>query len=119
MTTALDLSNAAWRKASLSESAQGCVEVAFLDGGLVAVRDSKDINKPAHVYPEADWTAFLDSLRGASSAPLTRIVATITPDQVVLSDRQGEAREPHTYTHREWLFFLSGVLKREPQLVAV
>ncbi|MFC8220422.1 DUF397 domain-containing protein [Streptomyces sp. NPDC057362] len=112
-----DLSHANWRKASLSESNTGCVEVAFLPGGLVAVRDSKDPLKAAHIYSVAAWTAFLDHLRGLVPAEDSRIVVTITDDSVLLSDRQAQAPE-HSYTHREWLFFLDGVLKREPQLCA-
>ncbi|WP_432158030.1 DUF397 domain-containing protein [Streptomyces sp. bgisy153] len=117
MTTTPDLSNAQWRKASLSESAQGCVEVAFLAGGQVAVRDSKDVSKPAHIYPEAAWTVFLDHLRGLVPADASRISVDITTDAAVLSDREGTAGAPHVYTHREWLFFLDGVLKRESQLI--
>ncbi|MFD4767651.1 DUF397 domain-containing protein [Streptomyces niveus] len=112
-----DLTHAQWRKASLSESAQGCVEVAFIPGDLIAVRDSKDVSKPAHVYPVTDWTTFQDRLRGLVPAELSRIVVTIAKDSVLLSDSRG-AVEPHVYTHREWLFFLDGVLNREPQLCA-
>ncbi|MFC7845838.1 DUF397 domain-containing protein [Streptomyces sp. NPDC057382] len=117
MTTNPDLSNAQWRKARLSESAQGCVEVAFLANGQVAVRDSKDVSKPAHLYPKSTWTAFLDHLRGLVPAEASRISIAITSDSAVLSDREATAGAPHVYTHREWLFFLDGVLKREPQLV--
>lgn len=117
MTTTPDLTHARWRKASRSETAQGCVEVAFVPGDLVAVRDSKDQQKPAHIYPVAVWSVFQDHLRGLVPAEDSRIVATITDTSVLLSDREGSA-EPHTYTHREWLFFLDGVLKREPQLCA-
>ncbi|MEV0875823.1 DUF397 domain-containing protein [Streptomyces sp. NPDC049950] len=117
MTTNPDLSNARWRKASLSESAQGCVEVAFLADGQVAVRDSKDVSKPAHLYPESTWAVFLEHLRGLVPAEASRISVDITPEAAVLSDRESFAGAPHVYTHREWLFFLDGVLKREPQLV--
>ena len=117
MTTTPDLTQANWRKASLSESATGCVEVAFLSGtGLIAVRDSKDTAKPAHIYPVESWTMFLNHLRGLVPAEHSRIMITITDDAAVLTDKAGEAVGPHVYTHREWLFFLDGVLKREPQL---
>ncbi|MFJ8388562.1 DUF397 domain-containing protein [Streptomyces sp. NPDC094438] len=118
MTTTPDLSAASWRKASLSESNTGCVEVAFVPGNFVAVRDSKNPLKPAHIYPVTVWTVFQDHLRGVVPADASRIVVTITDDSVLLSDRQGEASEGHVFTHREWLFFLDGVLKREPQLCA-
>ncbi|MET4924037.1 DUF397 domain-containing protein [Streptomyces sp. PSRA5] len=112
-----DLTHAQWRKASLSESAQGCVEVAFIPGDLVAVRDSKDPLKPAHVYPVADWITFQNRLRGLVPAEMSRIAVSITGSSVLLSDSQ-DAVEPHIFTHREWLFFLDGVLNREPQLCA-
>ncbi|MET9365781.1 DUF397 domain-containing protein [Streptomyces sp. NPDC006632] len=117
MTTIPDLSNARWRKASLSESAQGCVEVAVL-ANQIAVRDSKDVSKPAHVYPASTWAVFLDHLRGLVPAEASRISIDITSEAAVLSDREDSAGAPHVYTHREWLFFLDGVLKREPQLAA-
>lgn len=110
-----DLTNAIWRKASLSESAQGCVEVAVLVDGLVGVRDSKDPDGAAHIYPADDWTAFLDSLRAGDPSISARIRAEITADEVVLTDDDFPALH---YTHREWLYFLDGVLKHEPQLAA-
>ncbi|WP_462187407.1 DUF397 domain-containing protein, partial [Frankia sp. CcWB2] len=37
-----------------------CVEVAFLDGGLVALRDSKNNGTgPALVFTDAEWSAFV------------------------------------------------------------
>ncbi|HEV3379411.1 MAG TPA: DUF397 domain-containing protein [Trebonia sp.] len=53
-----DLSNAHWFKSSAS-AAGNCVEVAHLSGGAVAVRDSKDRAKAAHVYTRGEWDAFL------------------------------------------------------------
>ena len=47
-----------WFKSSFS-AAGNCVEVAHLPGGGVAVRDSKDRAKAAHVYARAEWAAFL------------------------------------------------------------
>jgi hypothetical protein len=40
-------------------SADGCVEVAHLPGGNVALRDSKDVSKPAHVFDREEWAAFI------------------------------------------------------------
>jgi hypothetical protein len=112
-----DLTNAVWRKASLSESAQGCVEVAILPDGLVAVRDSKDTQLPAHVYEMSDWISFLDGLRAGRASGDVRIQVEIGDHDVALSDSLG-IYAPHHYTHREWLFFLDGVLRGEPQLAA-
>jgi hypothetical protein len=58
----LDLSRAEWRKSSYS-SINGCVEVAFADGN-VAVRDSKDRRGPVLLFTPAEWTAFLEGVRG-------------------------------------------------------
>ncbi len=47
-----------WFKSSAS-AAGNCVEVAHLPGGGVAVRDSKDRAKSAHLYTRGEWEAFL------------------------------------------------------------
>jgi hypothetical protein len=52
----------AWRKSTRSGSA-GCVELAPLPGGGVAVRDSKDPNGPILRYTAVEWDAFLDGAR--------------------------------------------------------
>jgi hypothetical protein len=52
----------AWRKATKSGSA-GCVEVAPLADGGVAVRDSKDPDGPILRYTPVEWDAFLDGAR--------------------------------------------------------
>ena len=53
----MDLSNANWFKSSYTKVA--CVEVAFLDDGDIAVRDTKDRSKAPHVYNRAEWDAFI------------------------------------------------------------
>ena len=54
-----DLTGARWRKSSHSGSEGNCVEVALLDGGRVALRDSKDAGAgPALVFTPAEWAAF-------------------------------------------------------------
>jgi len=53
-----DLSGLRWFKSSHS-GANGCVEVAHLPEGGVAVRDTKDRAKVPHFYTRDEWQAFL------------------------------------------------------------
>jgi hypothetical protein len=53
-----DLAAARWFKSSRSGSTQDCVEVAFLDGGKVGVRDSKNPTGPALVFTPGEWDTF-------------------------------------------------------------
>jgi hypothetical protein len=60
----MDLSGATWRKSTRSNGSGGdCVEVADLDGGYHAVRDSKNPTGPALTLPPAAWTAFTAAIR--------------------------------------------------------
>ncbi|WP_062983927.1 DUF397 domain-containing protein [Nocardia anaemiae] len=54
----VDLSKASWFKSTYSETSGQCVEVAFLDGGLVGVRDSKNPIAAALVFTPGEWAAF-------------------------------------------------------------
>jgi Domain of unknown function (DUF397) len=57
-------SAAAWVKSSYSGPTGGnCVEVAFLDGGGVAVRNSRHADGPALVFTGDEWKAFLSGAR--------------------------------------------------------
>jgi hypothetical protein len=60
----------AWRKSSRS-GASGCVEVAPLPDGGIAVRDSKDPNSPVLRYTAAEWTAFVQGVAGGEFSDLT------------------------------------------------
>lgn len=60
-----DLSKAVWRKASYSNGNGGCcVEVADLDDGFRALRDSKDPTGPALTCGPGAWSAFTAAIRG-------------------------------------------------------
>ncbi|MFE3795557.1 DUF397 domain-containing protein [Nocardia tengchongensis] len=63
MSTAPDPSPARWFKSSHSSGQTECVEVAFLFGGEVAVRDSKYPTGPVLAFSAAEWTTFIAALR--------------------------------------------------------
>jgi hypothetical protein len=58
-----DLSQAAWRKASMSSQNGGCVEIAANLPGVTALRDSKRPEGGAHVVARAVFAAFLADLK--------------------------------------------------------
>jgi hypothetical protein len=53
-----DLEGLHWFKSSAS-SATGCVEIAHLPEGGVALRDSKDRAKTPHIFNSHEWQCFL------------------------------------------------------------
>ncbi|MET9024124.1 DUF397 domain-containing protein [Nocardia sp. NPDC004168] len=52
------LSEATWFKSSYSSASRDCVEVAFLSGGSVGVRDSKNPTGMALVFTPREWDSF-------------------------------------------------------------
>jgi hypothetical protein len=58
-----DLSRTRWRTSSRSNAEANCVQVAHLDGGHRAVRDSKNPTGPALIVSAAAWAAFTASVR--------------------------------------------------------
>ncbi|MFI9403613.1 DUF397 domain-containing protein [Nocardia sp. NPDC052316] len=59
-----NLSDTPWFKSSHSNADQDCVEVAFLAGDLVGVRDSKNPNGSALVFSSSAWGAFTAGVAG-------------------------------------------------------
>ena len=54
-------SNPQWFKSSRSGASKNCVEVAFVPGGVVGVRDSKDPSGPALTFTADEWSSFTDA----------------------------------------------------------
>ncbi|HEY8456351.1 MAG TPA: DUF397 domain-containing protein [Actinopolymorphaceae bacterium] len=52
-----------WRISSYSASNGACVEVAALDEGSMAVRDSKDRGGPVLTFGVGEWRAFVSGVR--------------------------------------------------------
>ncbi|MGC5401547.1 DUF397 domain-containing protein [Streptomyces sp. DT20] len=55
----VDLTEASWVKSSYSNAQSSCVEIATVGGGVVPVRDSKNILGPVIVLGDHAWCAFL------------------------------------------------------------
>jgi hypothetical protein len=54
------LADATWIKSRRSGPTGGnCVEVAFLDGGEIAMRNSRHPGGPALIFTRSEWDAFL------------------------------------------------------------
>jgi hypothetical protein len=67
--TARDIT-APWVKSSHSGPQGNCVEVAFLDGGEVAMRNSRYPDGAALLFTRTEWEAFLSGARdGEFGAP--------------------------------------------------
>jgi hypothetical protein len=69
MTT--NLSDARWRRSTSSMGSGQCVEVAFLETGGVAIRDSKDQAGPVLMPLPGEWQAFVGGVKvGEFDIPL-------------------------------------------------
>lgn len=60
---AAQLSGAAWRKSSVSNSQGACVELAGLGNGEFAVRNSRHPDGPALIYTRAEITALIEGVK--------------------------------------------------------
>lgn len=66
----INLAGAEWFKSSRSQADRECVEVAFLEGGHVGVRDSKNPTGAALVFTPGEWDAFVaGAVDGAFDRP--------------------------------------------------
>ncbi|MER7705050.1 DUF397 domain-containing protein [Kitasatospora sp. NPDC097605] len=59
----VNLTEACWRKSSYSGGGGACIEVADGHPGLMPVRDSKDPDGPALLFPSASWQSFVTAVR--------------------------------------------------------
>lgn len=57
-----ETSRAVWIT-SRSCNNSACVQVAYLPGGMVALRDSKNPAKQPHVFDSAEWAAFVTGVK--------------------------------------------------------
>ncbi|MFJ9845632.1 DUF397 domain-containing protein [Kitasatospora sp. NPDC101155] len=58
-----DVAGIAWRKSTYSAQEGQCVEVADGFPGQMPVRDSKDPEGPALVFPAEAWQSFVSAVR--------------------------------------------------------
>ncbi|MGI8331931.1 DUF397 domain-containing protein [Actinomadura scrupuli] len=65
------LRGAVWHKSGHSNPNGSCLEVAELQDGVVAVRNSRDPGGPALIYTPAEITAFL---RGAKDGEFDYLI---------------------------------------------
>ncbi|WP_436738020.1 DUF397 domain-containing protein [Streptomyces sp. BBFR102] len=64
MTRQAALSEVRWFTSSYSNGQGGqCVEGAFLGGGRMAVRDTKDRRRGTFVFPATAWRVFVDAIK--------------------------------------------------------
>jgi hypothetical protein len=57
------LQDAAWFKSSASSGTGGCLEVAFLADGRVAIRDNEDVPNPPFIVSQHVWHCWLDGAK--------------------------------------------------------
>ena len=58
----MDFTGVEWRKSTFSGGngdGEGCVEVALLTDGAIALRDSKDPSLPPQVFTPYEWECFI------------------------------------------------------------
>ncbi|MFI1226426.1 MULTISPECIES: DUF397 domain-containing protein [unclassified Streptomyces] len=58
-----------WRRSSRSTGMNNCVETALLGGALLAVRDTKDVDRPPLHFSATAWSTFVSGLLPYGPAP--------------------------------------------------
>ncbi|NGO68273.1 DUF397 domain-containing protein [Streptomyces boncukensis] len=66
-----ELKNADWFKSSASSANGGCLEIAFLSEGNVAIRDTEDLGNPPFVVSRHVWECWLDGAKNGEFDHLT------------------------------------------------
>ncbi|MFE9023091.1 DUF397 domain-containing protein [Streptomyces sp. NPDC007808] len=67
-----ELDSVAWRKSSYSNADGGeCVEIAHNLPGITPVRDSKNPNGPALVFPAHAWGVFVGALKDGAALDIS------------------------------------------------
>jgi hypothetical protein len=52
-----------WRKSTFSWANSDCIQVASRSGGVVRVRDTKDLGGPVLAFDRGQWDAFVSEIR--------------------------------------------------------
>ncbi|MDH6708881.1 hypothetical protein P3T27_005627 [Kitasatospora sp. MAA19] len=65
-----DLSRASWFKSSHSDNGGSCVEVSADFPGVAPVRDSKDPEGPALLFPIEAWQSFVAATVAGEFGPI-------------------------------------------------
>ena len=60
---AIDLTAAVWEKSPLSTDNNDCVEITRLPGGGVAIRDSKNPDRPHLCFTATEWAAHTEGVK--------------------------------------------------------
>ncbi|MDE1675460.1 DUF397 domain-containing protein [Nocardia gipuzkoensis] len=63
--TDVDLSMVQWRRSSAGGTADPAVEIAFLDEGYIAMRDSRNPSGPELIFTPEEWSVFLSGVDNA------------------------------------------------------
>lgn len=67
----IDLSTAAWRMSSFSTGGGNCVEVALLDDGRTAVRNSNHPHAGVVLFTRAEMDAYIKGVKAGEFDDLT------------------------------------------------